>query len=86
MKQVMLLKELGSLLLQPLQRGDAVAVDPRRQHRAGQHRLFIEKDRAKAAVGSLAAALDALAAEAAHKVQQHGVSRVFRRCTFYDLR
>ena len=45
------------------------------EDRAGQHRLVVEKDGAQAAVGGLAAPLDAQAAVAAHKVDEQRVRR-----------
>lgn len=65
--------ELSSLLLQALQRGHPVAVGTGCQHRAGQHRHVIQKDGAQAAVGGLTAALDAVTAVCADKVDEQGV-------------
>ena len=54
--------ELSGFLLQALQRGNAAAIHPRRQYRAGKHRLFVQKHGAQPAVGGFASALDAFAA------------------------
>ena len=50
--------------------GHLVTVGAGGQHRTGQHRLVIQKDRAQAAVGSFAAAFDAQASMSAHKVDE----------------
>ena len=54
--------EQCGFLLQALQRGNAAAIHPRRQYRAGKHRLFVQKHGAQPAVGGFAPALDAFAA------------------------
>ena len=54
--------ELSGFLLQALQRGNAAAIHPRRQYRAGKYRLFVQKHGAQPAVGGFAPALDAFAA------------------------